>query len=165
MRRLRKTGARAIGLGSPPATRRALLPYVRFPGNKLFEQLGQALIGIRDAKHSALGSSILYLVCLGARFLGKIMPMLRTGLAAHLVPPAVAHRYSAYSNRNRELSQSDYLLTKMSLNITYQDGLALTSWPSQGSSGWMNRRSFLFCIQGISSLPASSKSACRLGCH
>ena len=52
--------------------------------------LGQMFIGIRQAKHPALGPRVLHLVCLGARLFSEITPMLRIGLARHLMPPSVA---------------------------------------------------------------------------
>jgi hypothetical protein len=48
----------------------------------LLDPLGQTLVEIRDAKHPSLGSSVLLdLVCLGARLLCTITPMLWIGFA------------------------------------------------------------------------------------
>jgi hypothetical protein len=50
----------------------------------LLDPLGQTLIEFRDSKHPSLGSSVLLdLVCLRARLLCAITPMLRIGLAEH----------------------------------------------------------------------------------
>jgi hypothetical protein len=50
--------------------------------------LSQTLIKISKAEQPALCPAVLHLVCLGARLLGAITPMLRIELAGHFVPYA-----------------------------------------------------------------------------
>jgi len=49
---------------------------------------GQTHIEIREAKHPPLRPSV-HLVCLGARLLSEITPMLRIGLPRHFLTPLI----------------------------------------------------------------------------
>ena len=52
--------------------------------------LGQTVIGSRQAEQQALGTRGRRLACIGTRLFSEITPVSSSGLARHLMPPAVA---------------------------------------------------------------------------